>query len=143
VRGAFWVGLGLLNVGGAYALIFLAMGAPWQIPAAAAAVAAVGLLCLAAAAVGVARRISLFRDAVVTTGVLEEMARPAPGATRPLFGISTELRYRFNEPQGGVHRAVATILWDDRFAAIEDGDPLDVLYHPKHPRRSLPVVALL
>ena len=143
MRGAFWVGIALLNVGGLYTVIFLAMGAPWQIPAVAAAVASAGLVCLAAAAVGVARRITLFRDALVATGVLEDMARPGPGSPRPLFGTSTELRYRFHDSQGEEHRAAATILWDDRFSAIEDGGPLAVLYAPKHPRRSLPVIALL
>lgn len=140
---AFWVGVALTNVGGLYALVFLAMRAPWQIPAAAGAVAAVGVLLLAGCAASVARRVGLFRRGVVTTGVLDHMARPGPDAPKPLLGTSTEAVYRFTDSRGREHRVSSTILWSDLFLGLDDGSPVSVLYLPDHPRRSLPLIALV
>lgn len=140
---AFWMGVALTNVGGLYALVFVAMRAPWQIPAAAGAVAAVGVLLLLGCAAGVARRRGLFRHGVVTVGVLDHMARPGPGAPKPRFGTSTEAVYRFTDSRGREHRVSATLLWSDLFVELADGSPVAVLYLPDHPRRSLPLIALV
>jgi len=139
----FWAGVALTNVGGFYTVIFLAMGAPWQIPAAAGAVASIGLLLLAACAASVAVRAHLFRRGVVTAGVLERMARPGPKAPRPLFGTSTEVAYRFTDSWGSEHRVSSTILWNDRFSELEEGGLLGVLYRPERPDRNLPLIALI
>ncbi|NOZ78084.1 MAG: hypothetical protein GXP48_02655 [Acidobacteria bacterium] len=140
---AFWVGVGLCSVGGAYSVIFFAMGAPWQIPAAAAGVAFLGLLSLAWCLARACGRRYLLRRGELGEAVLEAIGKPDAGLARPFFGVSTEVVYRFVDPQGKEHRRRTVLLWDEGLRELEPGSRLKLLYDTRHPRWNLPLVALL
>jgi hypothetical protein len=139
----FWTGVALTNVGGLYAGIFLALGAPWQIPATAAAVGTIGLLLLTVCAVQAYLQVRLFRWGHVTTGVLEQLVKPGPDDPKALFGVSTEVVYRFTDSLGREHRVTTMIPWSRRFFALEPGDSIGVLYLPRRPNRNILVIALV
>ncbi len=139
---AFWVGVGLCSVGGTYSVIFFAMGAPWQIPVAAFGVACLGLLSLAWCLARALGRRYLLRWGELGEGVLEAIGKPGAGGPKPLFGVSSELVYRFVDPQGREYRRKTMLLWDDRLRDLEPGAPLHLLYHPRHPWWSVPAVVL-
>jgi len=140
---SFWVGLGLCSVGGTYSVIFFAMEAPWQIPIAAVGVASLGLLLLAWCLARACGRRRLLRWGELGEGVLEAIGKPEADRQRPLFGVSTELVYRFVDPGGTEHRRRTVLLWDEGLRKLGPGSPLQLLYDARRPRWSLPLAALL
>lgn len=124
-------------------MIFFPMGAPWQIPAAAAGVAFLGLLSLAWCVARACGRRYLLRQGKFGEAVLEAIGKPPVGRQRPLFGVSTELVYRFVDPQGKEHRRRIVLLWDEGLRDLNPGAPLKVLYDSGHPHRSIPLLGPL
>lgn len=140
---SFWAGVALTCTGGLYTMVFVAMKAPWQIPAASGAVAAVGAVLLAKYVAGASRMYRLLRSGTVVDGSLEAIAKVDPGSPRPAFGTSVEFEYSFVDPGENERWGSTYVLWHDRFAELEPGQAVPVCFDPRRSKRHVTLLSIV